>query len=588
MLGGANNTAGHADSRAMVFDAGNNILEGNDGGIVRLVNPTVPAARAWQSLNGDLKVTEFYGVSYDNVNDVIFGGTQDTGSTEQSGSNSPTWNQVNQGDGGLTGVANVGIASVRYTVGNNLQNGTFVRRIFDNSNNLVVSTNLGLNGLVAADQNFKGFTTFPLAINTVNPARLLLGGLNVLYESTDQGDNLANVTPAGQSGVTAFAYGGVLGGVGNADVAYVAFGGNLFLRSTSGGAFNQLTAYTGGGVTDIVLDPDNWQRAYVLSGNGVFFTPDGGATFNPLTGNLGALATVFNSISIYSPGTAAGDEVVVVGALGGVFRTLNPLAGNNALWMEYGGGMPNVQVTEVFYDAVADVLLAGTYGRGAWEVNNASATLPVPGVLQIDGDTLFPGQDDVIRLVRDANNPPILNVFVNNLSVQPDFTVRRPRSRRSTSTALGGNDTLIVDSSNGLITVPSGVRYDGGTAPGQSGRLGGFDTLRSTRPAAPPRPPTRSPSGSSARAAAPSSARPAPRPSTSSTWSRSSTPSSRRPSPSPARPASPASSRRTTPSPTRSASCWRTPAASRRTPSSRSSSPTRPPSPSTPGPAPTR
>ena len=34
---------------------------------------------------------------------------------------------------------------------------------------------------------------------------------------------------------------------------------------------------------------------------------------------------------------------------------------------------------------------------------------------------------------------------------------------------LGGNDTLIVDSSNGLINVPNGINYDGGT---------GFNTLQ--------------------------------------------------------------------------------------------------------------
>lgn len=465
VLGGTtNNTAPHADSRAMVFDSNNNILEGDDGGIVRLVNPTL-GTRDWQSLNGDINVTQFYSVAYDNVNNVIFGGTQDTGSTEQSAANSPTWNAVNLGDGNTAGVANTATNSIRYTMSNNLQNQvfpSFVRRTFGNANNLTNNTTLGLNGLVAADQNFAGFTTFPYVINSIDTTRLLLGGLTTLYESTNQGDNLAIITPAGAAGqVSALAYGGMLGGVGNEEVAYVAFGGNLFLRTTAGGAaaFNPLAAYTGGAVRDIVLDPDNWQRAYILAGNGVFFTPDMGATFTPLTGNLGQIATTFQSITLFSPGTAAGDEIVVVGALGGVFRTRNPFAGNNALWTEFGASLPNVQVSEVFYDVTDEALIVGTYGRGAWKILNADATLPVAGVLQIFGDEDGFAADDTIRLIRQAANPSLLDVFING--VNPVRTVQMSVLEQINVFGFGGNDTLIVDSSNGLINVVNGIRYDG-------------------------------------------------------------------------------------------------------------------------------
>ena len=53
----------------------------------------------------------------------------------------------------------------------------------------------------------------------------------------------------------------------NQDILYVGVGGRLFLRSTNGGALNQLTNYTGGSPKDIAMDPDNWKRVYVTDGN---------------------------------------------------------------------------------------------------------------------------------------------------------------------------------------------------------------------------------------------------------------------------------------------------------------------------------
>src|SRR5262249_9152778 len=113
------------------------------------------------------------------------------------------------------------------------------------------------------------------------------------------------------------------------------------------------------------------------------------------------------------------------------------------------------------------VLVVGTYGRGGWTLANASTAIPVAGVLQINGDTDFAGEDDTIRLVREANNPNLLDVFLN--SVTPTLTVQLSDLQQINVNGLGGHDTLIVDSSNGLITAPLGVRYDGGT--GTSDRL---------------------------------------------------------------------------------------------------------------------
>jgi outer membrane protein OmpA-like peptidoglycan-associated protein len=91
----AGGTTPHADSRALAFDATGRLLESSDGGIVRLVNPrgladpdsdgTAGPGRAWQSMNGNLRISEVLFAAYDPLGNVIFAGMQDNGSNEQVG-----------------------------------------------------------------------------------------------------------------------------------------------------------------------------------------------------------------------------------------------------------------------------------------------------------------------------------------------------------------------------------------------------------------------------------------------------------------------------------------------------------------------
>src|SRR4029078_11223112 len=60
-------TAPHPDSRDMAFDGFGTLLETDDGGIVRLVNPNNVSGsgnRRWESVNGNLALTEFNSVAY--------------------------------------------------------------------------------------------------------------------------------------------------------------------------------------------------------------------------------------------------------------------------------------------------------------------------------------------------------------------------------------------------------------------------------------------------------------------------------------------------------------------------------------------
>ncbi|MFO0965132.1 MAG: FG-GAP-like repeat-containing protein [Gemmataceae bacterium] len=507
--GTSNNSSPHADARALVIDAGT-LLYAGDGGIFNENNPTTTTGR-WFSDNGapsggnfGIQVTQFSSeISYDGRSNIIFGGAQDTGTPQQSAPGSLVYSDQTQGDGPFTAVDDLTatgdfpatVASARY-IGFGRQYYTAANAAVGGNVNLLPSG--GVNG------SFFNFNA--LAVSTVAPpagqsARVVIANGNgaanaqqtgtpgvALFDSTNAGIAATTAAivytqiPTGPNwagvntffNISAMTEGGMLGGVANQNVLYAASGTRVFLRSTAGGT---LTATAGqpagvGFIQDIATDPTNWQIAYVTDGSRVFQTTDAGATWTNITGNLND--NLIHTITVANNG--AGVSAVLVGETNGVFRMLSSAPGE---WTKFGAGFPNSSVWGVVYNTANNVLVAGTSGRGAFEVQNASANLFTQSVLQICGDQDFANEDDTFRLVRDPVNNLMLDVFVNNTTSVPTFVVPLALVDQINVFGAGGNDNLIVDSSNGLITVPSGIRYDGDNpCPGQAGAgIGGFDTL---------------------------------------------------------------------------------------------------------------
>ena len=73
-----------------------------------------------------------------------------------------------------------------------------------------------------------------------------------------------------------------------------------------------------------------------------------------------------------------------------------------------------------------------------------------------------PGRTTSSVLVRNANNQRFWTSS-STTPPRPSFTVELASVRQINVNGLGGNDTLIVDSTNGLINVANGIRFDGGT-----------------------------------------------------------------------------------------------------------------------------
>ena len=70
--GTASNSAPHADSREMVFDAAGNLIETDDGGIYRRTSPRSDTGD-WFGIIGDLQVTEAHDAAWDSFSNTEIG-----------------------------------------------------------------------------------------------------------------------------------------------------------------------------------------------------------------------------------------------------------------------------------------------------------------------------------------------------------------------------------------------------------------------------------------------------------------------------------------------------------------------------------
>jgi Ca2+-binding RTX toxin-like protein len=370
--GTAGSSAPHADSRDMVFDALGRIIEVDDGGVYRRTSPRDNTGD-WFSINGNLGVTEVRDVAYDTVSKVIISGNQDTGTTAQTAPGSTTWDSVSTADGGDVAVDTTTLAaqdrSVRYSSNQNLR--SFRRQIVNADNVVVESVQPAL--AVTRGEALQALFITPLALNAVDPTRLIIVGANGVYESLDQGDTVAQLDDGALAGgytENAVAYGGRRGGVANADVLYVANGDRVLVRTAAGAALTLAAPLPGSGnetIRDIVIDPDDWMTAHVTDADQVFRTTDAGASWTDVTGDL--ITGGASELRTLEFITGPADDVILVGNRAGVFKAN---AGRPGAWSEVGtSSLPNAPVWDLDYDPTDNVLIAGTLGRGAWLLRDA-------------------------------------------------------------------------------------------------------------------------------------------------------------------------------------------------------------------------
>jgi hypothetical protein len=370
----ANFTGGvHSDSHAMAFDANGKLLEGDDGGIFQLANPTVRSIQ-WNDLNTNLQITQYIGVALHPTSpNIAFGGSQDNGTSEFTGSLG--WSMSIGGDGGYVRIDSTN------------PNTTYHTYYYGNYPFLERSDNSGLtwlpkvNGINTADP---GNFYVPYVMDPSNSSRLLLGTDN-LYETTNKGDLWTKLGT--------FTFPGPIDSIGvaasNSNTIYVSAAGQEYVTTNRGMSWTTIDpvpsppfGYAYLHYTDIRVDPTNSQVAYTVAyefnsitgGGHVWKTTNGGATWTNISGNLPDVPT--KSI-VVDPR----DGVYYIGTDTGVYASNN----GGASWSIFQGGLPAVESYDLELNPTENLLADGTHGRGMWEIDTthfnvtASATSVTAG-----------------------------------------------------------------------------------------------------------------------------------------------------------------------------------------------------------------
>jgi photosystem II stability/assembly factor-like uncharacterized protein len=140
-------------------------------------------------------------------------------------------------------------------------------------------------------------------------------------------------------------------------------------------------------ITQIAVDRSNYRTAYVAvagfnpstrhNPGHLFKTTDAGKRWENISGNLPDVPV--NTV-VLDPSY---EDTLYVGTDVGAFVTYN----EGRRWSRLGGGFPNVSVWQFDMNPAAAerVLVAGTHGRGAFQLNDPSVAVPALVVSKVDG-----------------------------------------------------------------------------------------------------------------------------------------------------------------------------------------------------------
>jgi hypothetical protein len=365
--GGAPNfTSPHPDHHGVDFDANGKYLDGCDGGLYRLDNPTTPS---WSDLNGNLSTIQFYGIGLHPTNpNIVVGGSQDNGTELYTGN--PTWLETDGGDGGFAKFSPTNGNRAYHQIPNGSFGTNFFRRSDDGGNTWVTKT-----ATISGDVNVQNFYA-PFSVDPANGDRVLYG-TNRVWETTNAGDSW---TPISNSGSNGFNNGGnFVDTIGiaktNTNTVYAATGGafastsQIFVTTNHGANWTEHDLPAGNGrVNELQVDPANSQLAYAVvnrfGGGHIFRTTNGGAIWNDISGNLPNIPVWSLQID---PSTTP--NTLYIGAEDGVYVSTN----TGTTWTRFGTGLPNAQCFQIELNTTLQILGVATHGRGAWEISTGAA-----------------------------------------------------------------------------------------------------------------------------------------------------------------------------------------------------------------------
>jgi photosystem II stability/assembly factor-like uncharacterized protein len=380
----------HADMHVVVEHPGFNgttnrtVFAGNDGGIHRAADIQA-ASLAWQALNNNLGVTQFYGAAVNPTSGVLIGGTQDNGTLRTTGSTS--WSSILGGDGGF--------CAADPTDPNYFYCETQFLRIYRSTTG-GPSPALIAGGISETRPNFIPF----FLLDPNNPNRMLGCGAN-LWRS----DNVKAASPTWTIVKPAlscppFAPGGavppnhfednppcnistVAVAEGNANVVWVGHNNGHLYKTINGTApaptwvkvDENAPGLPDRWVSRIVIDRGNHDRVYVCflgyTPDNVWRTTDGGASWSRITGTLPAALPAI-------PVAGLALHRLLPGRLyAGTDLGLYWSDDDGATWSTSNDGPGLAPIEELIWRD-ARTLLAVTHGRGVYQADAHDAASATP------------------------------------------------------------------------------------------------------------------------------------------------------------------------------------------------------------------
>lgn len=448
----------HEGMFGMAFQPGslNAFYVATEGGIYR----TDAGGQVWFNLNQSLPIAQIDAVAVNPGSSTILAAGESNGLMSLSGELS-TWTQLLRGNTGavffdpfqsgyLYG-GQVAITPLRSTDGG-------------------ATWNQKSSGISSTDPTGYDYYYAPYLADP-NLAGNLLFGTTRVWRSTNQGTSWTAVSPQ-------------LATPGNnlTVIAVTPGSGRTYAATSDGRVWASADGATnwqqGSGlplqyISTLAADPSSPLRAYLgvwgyLSGH-VFRTLDGGVSWQDISGGLPDIPVNAIVVDPRGPVYAASDI--------GVFRY------TNGGWSSFSQALPNTLVTSLALDASSSRLIAGTFGRGAYQINvpppgSNGPAIEAAGIVDAaSGFTIVsPGSVALIygSNLTDVTGQPV--VKVNGVSAQLQFASATQINFLMPSGLAASEATVTVTTLNGstgalVQTAPaapgiyagSGVQHSNGT-----------------------------------------------------------------------------------------------------------------------------
>jgi hypothetical protein len=400
-------TLPHCDHHAAVYVPGSTseIWVGSDGGIWRSTDD----GHNWESRRSGLVTYQFYDIAVAQSDPIfMMGGTQDNGVPGRLGPDSWFRTTLNA-DGMVTCVS----PQNHDHIFSEWQFGNLVRSF----NGGASWTNI-MNGITGS-----GAWVTPLAEDQVNPFTLFTSTSDGVFRTTSFGTVWEQVSSHTTSWIAV--------SPADPDVVWTIAGSSKKLSTDGGDSWQAVNPYgfPTPGASKILPHPTDPLSVFVtfptyIEGLAhVAFSDDQGATWQDRTGDFPDQPV--HAIAVDPLNT--GDWYI--GTDTGVWRSNN--GGVN--WLPYGDGLPHVVVTDLEINIAARKLVAGTYGRGAWEIDIGDLTaveqpghdFASPGLL-LDPPYPNPGRDQItLRFASRLPGAASLTIYdVGGRRVGPRHVVR--------------------------------------------------------------------------------------------------------------------------------------------------------------------